>query len=45
MKHINDRLTANDNDSALQIDMHQDITPLHVLAMNPHAAPEYRNTS
>eukprot|EP01083_Nonionella_stella_P047355 126738_1 len=34
---INDYLIAHGDDAALQIDPHHGMTPLHILAMNPHA--------
>eukprot|EP01083_Nonionella_stella_P047353 126735_1 len=37
VKEINDYLSENGNDSALQIDTVHGMTPLHILTMNPHA--------
>jgi len=36
-KYINDYLTENGDDAALQIDTIHGMTPLHMLTMNPHA--------
>ena len=36
-KLINDYLTENGTDAALAIDPYLDMTPLHMLSMNPHA--------
>jgi len=44
-RHINeDYLTEHDNDSALQTDATYGMTPLHMLAMNPHAPADSIST-
>uniref|UniRef100_A0A7S3V9K1 Uncharacterized protein n=1 Tax=Chaetoceros debilis TaxID=122233 RepID=A0A7S3V9K1_9STRA len=39
-RRINDYLNKNGNDYMLQIDPFRGMTPLHILAMNPHAPAE-----
>ena len=36
-KHLNDYLNEHGNDSAVAIDTIHDMTPLHMLSMNPHS--------
>ena len=43
-KQINDYLIEHDNDSALQTDGNYGMTPLHMLAMNPHAPADSIST-
>jgi len=39
IKQVNDYLTEHGNDAALTVDPYHDMTPLHMLSMNPHAPP------